>query len=139
MPSRNGTRHATVYDFRDLDLMLKVEEQADNEGWVELAAMADSLGFGEDATPIRARFSWMRRYGMLDYDEQKKLWRLSPGGRRVSEARIRAGAQRTIEELPDEAFVQVMANVTTRYWRGDPMTAAMLRREFVYGTRAQRG
>ena len=141
MASRNGRHphHATLYDFRDLDLMLKVEAEADPEGWVEVAAMADALGFGDDTRPVSSRFSWMRRYGMLEYDEKTKMWRLTTGGQRVTHARLRAAHARTIEALPDEAMVEVMANVTTRYWRGDPLTAHMLRREFLYGTRPRPG
>lgn len=132
---RNGLRrHATLYDFRDLDLMLKVEEEADEEGWVEATHMARAMGFGDETTPVARRFSWMKHYGMLEYDAERKLWRLSPGGRRVSQARLRAAAARQIEALPDESFVEVMAAVTTRWRMGDPMTAAMLRREFFYGT-----
>ena len=131
----NGHRsRASLYDIRDLDLMLKIEADADPEGWVEATGLAESFGF-EHARDISSRLSWMRRYGMLEFDQQKHLWRLSPGGLRVSRARVRAGAARTIEALPDEAMIEVMANVTTRYWRGDPMTAHMLRREFLYGTR----
>ena len=140
MARDNGHRkHATVYDFRDLDLMLKLDAESDDEGWVEASHLARSTGFGDDTMPVSRRLSWMRRYGMLEYDEQKKMWRLSPGGKRVSEARLRAAQARVIEELPDEAFVEVMASITTRYWRGDPMNAAMLRREFAYGTRRQPG
>ena len=140
MSRRNGTRrHATLYDFRDLDLMLKIDSEGDAEGWVEAGRMADSLGFGDETSPIARRLAWMKRYGMLEYDDKAHLWRLSPGGRRVADARVRASAASQIEKLPDEAFVEVMASVTTRYWRGDPMTAHMLRREFLYGTRSDRG
>ena len=135
--AKNGNgpeHHATLYDFRDLDLMLKIEAESDTEGWVEAKGIASSIGFGEDAGPVTSRFNWMKRYGMLEYDPAKRLWRLTPGGQRVTTARVRAAAAREIERLPDEAMIQVMANVTTRYWRGDPMTAAMLRREFLYGT-----
>src|SRR5262245_36923763 len=112
--SRNQSRHATLYDFRDLDLMLKVEAEADGEGWVEAARLARTLGFGDEVSPVARRFAWMRRYGMLEYDQEKKLWRLSPGGRRVTDARLRAGQAKAIEALPDEAMIEVMANVTTR-------------------------
>lgn len=136
MARRNGRpAHATLYDYRDLDLMLKIETERDDEGWVEAVHLASSLGFGDNAGPVSRRLSWMKRYGMLEYDEQKALWRLSPGGRRVTEARLRSAAARQIEALPDESFIEVMASITTRYWHGDPMTAHMLRREFLYGTK----
>jgi hypothetical protein len=132
---QSSNHHATLYDFRDLDLMLKVEAEADNDGWVEAAHLARSVGFGDDSHPVAMRFAWMRRYGMLEYSEDKKMWRLSAGGRRVSSARLKASQAQAIEALPDEAMIEVMANVTSRYWRGDALTAHMLRREFLYGTR----
>ena len=135
MSRRNGfARHATLYDFRDLDLMLKIEDRRDEEGWVEAADLASSLGFGDDAGPLSSRLSWMRRFGMLEYDEKRHLWRLSAGGRRVAAGRLKGAQARTIEAIPDEAMIDVIANVTSRYWRGDPMTANLLRREFAYGT-----
>jgi hypothetical protein len=133
---RNGSRpaHATLYDFRDLDLLLKIEAEADEEGWVETAHAASALGFDDNAIPVARRFSWMRRYGMLEFDQQRKMWRLTPAAERVTEARLRAAQTRTIEELPDEVMVDVMSKVTQRYLHGSPMIATMLRREFHFGT-----
>jgi hypothetical protein len=79
----------------------------------------------------------MRRFGMLDFDPQTRGWRLTRGGERVVEARLRAAAARTIDAVPDEQMVDVMSHVTARYRLGDPMMAAMLRREFVFGTRSR--
>lgn len=126
--------HATLYDFRDLDLMLKLEDEANDEGWADIEQMARALGFEDDRRPIAQRFSWMRRYGILEYDEPKKLWRLTLAGRRVVTAKLRAATSREIETLEDEAFVDVMAKVGQRYRHGSPMIAHMLRREFLYGT-----
>lgn len=134
MASRNGTRHATLYDFRDLDLLLKLEAEGDADGFLDTENLARSLGF-EEASKIASRLSWMRRYGMLDFDPQRRLWRLTPGAHRVTQARLKAAQANVIEKLPDEAMVDVMANVTTRYRLGDPMVAAMLRREFLFGTK----
>jgi hypothetical protein len=135
MPRRNGDRpHASLYDFRDLDLLLKIEAEADEEGWLETEQAARSLGFGDDQRPLGIRFSWMRRYGMLEFDERRKMWRLTPAAQRVTEARLRAAATRQIEELPDEVMIEVMSKVTQRYLHGSPMVATMMRREFRFGT-----
>ena len=134
MASRNGrARHATLYDFRDLDLMLKVEQIANDEGWTDTETMARSLGF-EDAISVASRLNWMRRYGMLEFDGQRRLWRLTPGGLRVIQSKLKAAEARTIEALDDAAMIDVMANVTTRYRLGDPMMAHLIRREFLFGT-----
>lgn len=126
---------ATLYDFRDLDLMFKLEAEADEEGWVETAHAAASLGFGDQLGPISRRFAWMRRYGMLEFDPLRRMWRLTPAGQRVTKARVRAATSNGIEQLPDEAMIDVMAKVTQRYMHGSPMIASMLRREFLFGTK----
>ena len=132
----NGKR-ATLYDFRDLDLLLKLEKEADLEGWVETAAAADALGFGDNSLPISRRFAWMRRYGMLEFDPRRKMWRLTPGAQRVTEARTRAAGAKRMERLDDESLIEVMSKVTQRYLHGSPLVASMLRREFLYGTKAR--
>lgn len=130
---RNGGKHATLYDFRDLDLLLKLKAEGDQDGFLDTENLARSLGF-EEATKITSRLSWMRRYGMLEFDNARRLWRLTPGAERVTQARLRASQASVIEALPDESMVEVMASVATRYRLGDPMVAHLLRREFVFGT-----
>lgn len=139
MPSRNGKRrHASMYDFRDLDIMLTLEERADEEGWAEIGDLASQLGFGDDLQPLAIRLSWMRRYGILAYDERHHRWRHTDSGLRVVEAKLRAADGRAIDAIPEESLIDVMANVTKRYHSGDPMIATMLRREFMYGTQRRR-
>lgn len=135
MASPNGRRHASLYDFRDLDLLLKIEAEGDDEGWVDSEHLARSLGFGDDRMPIAQRLSWMRRYGMLGFDEQKRRWRLTDGALRVIDSRLRAAQAKSIDKLSDESMIEVMAAVTTRYQLGSPMIASMLRREFMFGTK----
>jgi len=128
-------RHAaTLYDFRDFDLMSKLEDEANDEGWVETEQLATALGFDDNRRPLGIRFAWMRRYGMLERDEQRGMWRLTEGGRRVLKAKLRAATSLEIEALEDEAFVDVMAKVGQRYRHGSPMIAHLLRREFLFGT-----
>ena len=129
----------SLYDFRDSDIMFKLAEEGDDEGWVQTRAMASALGVDEDdrINGVGIRLSWMRRYGFLDYDGQRKLWRLSQSGARITESKLRAAAAKTIDEVPDESLVEVMAHVTTRFRLGDPVMAQMLMREFRYGTDAR--
>ena len=125
---------ASVRELRDLELMLKIVAEGDEEGWIETEEIARSMGF-DRARDLGVRLSWMRRYGMLEFDEQRRMWRLSEGGERVSKARLRAAQANALEKLPDESMIEVMSSITTHYRHADPMTAVMLRREFAYGTR----
>ena len=124
---------ASLYDFRDLDLLLKLDAEGDEEGWVETERLATSLGF-ERALKVTTRLNWMRHYGMLEFDKDRHLWRLTEGAERVISARLKASQQRTLEALPDEAMVEVMSAVTQRWRVGNGMMADLLRREFLFGT-----
>jgi DNA-binding IclR family transcriptional regulator len=130
--SRNGKPHASLYDFRDLDLMLAIAEGAEG---ISSTDLAEAIGLGEEgARAAGIRLSWMRRYGMVKFDDDKRLWTLTRGAERVTEAKLRAAAAKTIDAVPDESLVDVMAHVTTRWRLGDPMNAQLLRREFLFGT-----
>jgi len=136
--SENNGRGASLYDFRDLDLMHKIEAESDNEGWVELEHLARAMGLGDTHNRnVGSRLAWMRRYGMVTRHEQTGLWRLSRGGQRVVAARVKAATQHELEALPESAMVETMASVVSRYRFVDAMTAAMLRREFLFGTQAR--
>jgi len=127
---------ASLYDFKDSDLMMKIVDEGDDEGWVETRALAAALGAEENEKvgALGVRLTWMRRFGMMEFDEKKRLWRLSESGDRITRAKLKAATEKTIEAVPDEALVDVMAHVTARYRLGDPVVAAMLRREFRHGT-----
>lgn len=126
---------ASLYDFRDLDLMMTLH--AEGNGGMTSAQLADVLGLPGGAQAVAVRATWMRRFGMFEYDERLSLWTLSDGGRRVVEAKRRAAALREVEAVPDESMVDIMSHVTARYRLGDPMIAQMLRREFLFGTAAR--
>lgn len=129
-----GRRHLTLYDFRDVDLMLKLDETAGATG-ATTAELADALGFADDdRQAVGMRAAWMRKFGVFDFDEERRLWTLSASGERIVESKLRAAQANTIDAVPDESLVDVMAHVTARYRLGDPVMATMLRREFQFGT-----
>ena len=127
-------RHLTLYDFRDVDLMMKVAHEADNDGAITTSDLATALGMEDDVRAVAMRLAWGRKYGFFERDEQAGIWRLSRGGARVVEAHEAAHEIPAIADVPDPELVDVMAHVTSRYRHGDRMTAALLRREFLFGT-----
>jgi len=133
MASRNGRPRATLYDFRDLDLMVKLADH----GGATSHELADLVGLN-DPKSMGTRLGWMRHYGMIERDDTDGVWNLAPGGRRVVKARLRAAMARELDAMPEESMVEVMAHVATRYHIGDPLIATLLRREFLYGTRRGR-
>jgi hypothetical protein len=127
--------HLTLYDFRDLDLMLTVAEHVNEDGEISTHDLAGELGMDSDVQAVAVRMSWMRRYGVFSFDENRRMWRLTRGGQRVLEAKQQAASTPALEAVPDAALVDVMAHVTSRYRHGDPLTATLLRREFLFGTK----
>lgn len=124
----------TVFDYKDTDLMAHLANTS-AEG-MTASDVAEEMGFQDDdgTRAVGMRFAWMRKYGMLKYDEKTKLWTLTNGADRVMTAQKLAAMTEVIEKVPDEQMVEVMAHVTSRYRLGDPMMASLLRREFQYGT-----
>lgn len=119
----------SLYDFRDLDLLLRLAE----DGGMTSKQIGET--FGAEPRTAGSRFAWMRRYGMVDLDEETGAWSVSAAGRRVIQSKLKASTLTVVEKLPDEALVETMAQITSRYIRGEPMLAHMMRREFMYGTR----
>ena len=137
--ARRRPERASLYDFRDLDLLLKIDAESNGQG-IPSSELAEILGFEEgDNRPIGIRLAWMRRYGMVAYDAQDKLWSLTRGARIVTEAHLRAPQLKVVKEMPDAAAVELMAEVVSRYQgTRDAMVAQMIRREFLYGTQRRR-
>jgi hypothetical protein len=126
--------HATLYDFRDIDIMLRIADEAEQR--IESAELADAIGLGENGgtRAVGVRLAWMKRYGFVQYDEKEHRWALSAAGHRITAAHLKAAQLRALESVPDEAMVDVMAHVTSRYRHGDAVMAQLLRREFLFGT-----
>jgi hypothetical protein len=120
----------SVYDFRDIDLLAKLS----GLGSATAAELAEEIGMDDGAHAVGSRFAWMRRFGMLDYSDKTKFWTPTHGAARVLESNLRAATMGGLRDAPDEALVEVMAHVTSRWRTGDPMIATMLRREFQFGT-----
>lgn len=131
--ARKRPTRATLYDFRDLDLMMHLAEADDVMTTHELA---DALGFDaeEGGRPVGMRLAYMRAHGMVNRDDKQKTWKLSRGGLRVVQAHELAPTLRVVEQMPDEQMIEVIAMVTSRFQRGDNMLGTMMRREFKYGT-----
>jgi len=127
--------HATLYDFRDIDIMHRLAEN--RNGGVDSRELAEMLGFEteEGGRAVGMRLVWMKKYGMVAYDDKDKHWSLSRGGDRVVEAQLRAPELKVVEKMPDEKMIEVMALVTSRFQRGETMLGHMLRREFAFGTK----
>lgn len=124
----------SLYDIRDLDLMLRLDETG-GAGGATAKELAEAFGLKkEDTRKISTRLTWMRRFGMFAFDSKTGMWSLSESGERIVKAKTKAAAAKAIDAVPDDSLIETMAHVTTRYRLGDPVLATMLRREFAFGT-----
>lgn len=117
--------NATLYDVRDLDLMLRL-----NEGDLTAAQLADAIGMTGNG--MASRLAWMRRFGFVE--REAGTWGLTAAGSRIVRSKLLAAQTRAIESVPEASLVEVMAHVTVRYREGDVVNAHLLRREFMHGT-----
>jgi DNA-binding IclR family transcriptional regulator len=127
MPAR-----ATIYDFRDIDLMMRLSEEPE----IPATELAEAVGLTDDGATqaLGRRLGWMKRYGFVAYDPKLHRWSLSQAGQRITESQLRSAQIRALDSIDDEAMVNVMAHVTSRYRHGDAVVAQLLRREFAFGT-----
>jgi hypothetical protein len=123
----------SLYDFRDLDLMLALRDAVDDDGYVSTDDLAQAVGT-ENRRAVGTRMGYMRSHGIFLFDQKRRVWSLSKGGERVLAAREQANVN-GLTELPDAALVDAMAHITARYRSGDALNALLLRREFMFGTK----
>jgi hypothetical protein len=114
--------------------MMRIAE--DPELAVQATELAETIGLSENGSgrAMGRRLAWMKRYGFVQYDEREHRWALSAAGHRITAAHLKAAQVRALADVPDEAMVEVMAHVTSRYRHGDALMAHLLRREFLFGT-----
>jgi hypothetical protein len=71
------TAHATLYDFRDIDLMVKMAAVGDELGRISATDLAGEAGLNTENGGPRSmgiRLAWMKRYGFVVYDDKEHLW-----------------------------------------------------------------
>lgn len=111
----------SLYDFSDREVLLALRDLSDkaeaNKGWVSAESFAIAVGLTSDypAQKVGSRFSWMRRYGVLEYspneititDENGTVrnvggWRLTASGHKFASGDLRSPQKRAIESLQNE-------------------------------------
>ena len=63
-------------DYSDRELVHVVVDLANDEGWTSVVDVASRVGLKEHVQSVTVRFSWMKRYGILERSPKVKLlWR----------------------------------------------------------------
>lgn len=145
----------SLYDMSDPELLARVKDVSDQDGWVNTYDLGEALGFAEgDFTSVSIRMSWMKRYGVIEQDgkrvsltitmngkEEKRSfarWRLTDLGELAVNAKFSKPQQRLVEQLTDDQGWLLAQAYAERYERIDPVFAVLMRREAQYAFRKRR-
>lgn len=134
------SKSLSLYDFRDLDLMTSARDVLDERGRFTANDLAEAIGFEDELRNVAIRLSWMRRKGVFLYDTERKEWDFTRRAEQVLEAvaaDLNGGEE--LDEPAGAGLVLEMARVRRQARTADPMTAELVRREFLFGTRTGLG
>lgn len=138
-------------DFSDREVLALVDQAADEEGWAESAEIASELwsramssgnGAAQQAThAVSTRLAYMARtLGVVvrspDSKHKAARWGLTDVGEELLRGRLSKGVVNSIDRLTGTQTVIAVHQLTAR--GDDDMTAALMRRAWVYGTSARR-
>lgn len=96
-------------EFSDRELLHRVAELGDNEGWVTTKQFAEAVRVSHpNATQcVGTRFGWMRRFGILE--KSRDRWRLTPVGEAVRVARLSPSTLDALETLTPTEGMEAMS------------------------------
>lgn len=128
----------TLEDFSDRELLFALEENADSDGLVSSAALAEGLGLTSSSSlkhphqNVAVRLSWLKRYGVVHRDDETKRWGLTMVGYRLLHGSLRAAERRALDELDDERLFAAMEALRSSYSRAGGEAATMAARHWRY-------
>lgn len=146
MATRSNGRSLRLADFSDRELLALVADHEDSEGWADSLTVAEAIWpryASEEPQAARAsvarRFSWMRRWGVMEWDaKQIGKWRLTDEGRLMVAGRLSAKQEEALLELGDEHLMSLGYLMSDRYQRAGDVSAVLLRRAMQFA-QLQRG
>lgn len=146
-----------LVDFSDREILLILRDVADDEGWATAADMAVHIDLRKEHPQrfVGARLGWLFRYGAVErehmWDEQgnalttttgkpryTQRWRLTPAGEALAVGALKAAQQRALEGLSDAQLLVAMRELTKRYQQAPDTAAALVKREWTYGSAPER-
>lgn len=89
MSKRNGRIDLSLFGMSDTELLARVDDLADENGWTSTLEVRVAIGeHPEEAdvshrSGVGPRLSWMKRYGWLEQGEDHSQWRLTAMGHAI--------------------------------------------------------
>jgi hypothetical protein len=141
MATNHRPHSLRLTEFSDRELMNIVLDNEDETGWVDSEQIA--LAINPDHVHARQcvgiRFSWMRRYGAMERQDDKTKehygrWKLTPVGRKIALGELSPEEKKLLDSLPPEKLMTTVGQLTRRYHRVNETAATMMRRAWINGT-----
>jgi hypothetical protein len=130
-----------ITDYSDRELLALARDLQNGEGHIDTTAVAQQIwptrARGDALLNARAcvslRFSWMRRYGVLDKVEgQQGIWQLTEFGEEFVNGSVNAAQERAIAGSRPGQELELMALMGDLYEKVDEDAATLMRREFQF-------
>jgi hypothetical protein len=161
-PSRNGhaLRSLRNVDLSDRELMLRVLDIADADGWTTSKDLAAALNLQREYPHryVSARLGWLARrgYGAVERELARdpgtgnvlrtaagklrttQRWRLTPTGEALARGNLRAAERRALEGLSEDQLLVAMRVVTQRLRGASTTPLQLAKREWRYGMAPER-
>jgi hypothetical protein len=116
-------------EFSDRELLALIADLRDEAGYVQSLDIAVALNLGEGGKQSASvRLSWMRRYGVVDYDDGG--WCLTDDGERALQASASKGLTKAVEATSDPSLLEATHLLAERRRRAGSVFQTLSRREW---------
>lgn len=128
-------RSFALMEFSDRELLNVILDTEDENGYVTTEQIMEAVGIAHKHAKscVGIRFSWMRRYGVVDRHE-KKGWTLTPVGRRIALGALSDEEKVILRNLTSEQLMEATRLMTGRYQRAGATASTLMRRTWQHGT-----
>lgn len=120
--------------YSDRELLLLMKDLRDENGHVQSEEIADRLDL-DHPKPLQCvgiRMAWMRRYGVVDFQRQLKVWYLTSKGEAIANGGLTKAQTKALESISAERGMEAVMALGSRYREFGEIEATMMRRAWKY-------
>jgi len=143
----------TIDDYSDRELLLIMEDVADEDGWASADDVADRLDLSKRAI-ASSRLSWLKRFGAVEREHERddsgslryhrdgkamytQRWRMTKSGRALAHGQLRKKDEAALGTMGDEQMLLVTRWLSQRTV-DEGTTSKLVQREWRFGHAKQR-
>jgi phage antirepressor YoqD-like protein len=120
--------------FSDRELLFIMDDTTDGDGWTDVEQVAKALNLDHDHPTmcVSSRFSWLKRYGVLERDGRR--WKMTNIGRALMNGQLDDTEESVLNAMRQDQLLALTTAITKRYQNANETAATMMRRAWVNGT-----